>query len=117
MNRYFFASGGLHLAGAFLLLLLLAPSAKKAQATYTIDFIGSGKVQAVTGQEPVRGSIEAPKAAVQAPKEEAPAPKEAPKPSKQAYASKMEIAEKSNTQKNTKKEAPLSTPSIFCRLS
>ena len=114
MNRYFFASGGLHIAGAFLLLLLLAPSAQKVQATYTIDFIGSGKVQAVTGQEAAgSGAIEAPKAAVQAPQEEAPAPKEAAKPSKKDYASKMEIADKPNPKKNTKKDVPLSTPSIL----
>ena len=113
MNRYFFASGGLHIAGAFLLLLLLAPSAQKVKATYTIDFIGSGKVQAVTGQEPAGGTIEAPKAAVQTPQAETPAPKETPKASKKDYASKMEIADKPNPKKNTKKEAPLTTPSIL----
>ena len=111
MNRYFIASGGLHIAGAFLLLLLLAPSAKKVHATYTIDFIGSGKVQAVVGQEPASSTIEAPKAAVQAPQEQA--PKEAAQPSKQAYASKMEIADKPNTKKNSKKDVPLSMPSIL----
>ena len=113
MNRYFFASGGLHIAGAFLLLLLLAPSAQKVKSTYTIDFIGSGKVVAVTGQEPAGGAIEAPKAAVQAPQETIPAPQEAPKTSKKDYASKMEIADKPNTKKNTKKEVPLATPSIL----
>ena len=113
MNRYFVASGGLHLAGAFLLLLLLAPSAQKGQATYTIDFIGSGKVQAVTGQEPASSAIEAPKAAVQAPQEATPAPKEAPKASKKDYASKMEIADKPNPKKKAKKEVPLAAPSIL----
>lgn len=113
MNRYLALSGGLHVLAALFLLLLLAPSAKKASATYTIDFIGSGKVVATTGQE--AAAPKAPKAAVQAPapaKDAAPAP--APKTSKKAYASKSEIsAKKQPAKKAAAKPAPLAAPSVL----
>ncbi len=113
MNRYLAFSGGLHVLAALFLLLLLAPSAKKASATYTIDFIGSGKVVATTGQE--AAAPKAPKAAVQAPapaKEAAPAP--APKTTKKAYASKSEIsAKKQPAKKAAAKPAPLAAPSVL----
>ena len=48
MNWYLVYSGGLHALAALIVILLLAPGASKPNATYTIDFIGSGKVQAVT---------------------------------------------------------------------
>ena len=112
MNRYFIASSGLHVMGALLLILLLAPSSQKMKATYTIDFIGTGKVQAVTGQEPTKGSIQAPKAAVQAPTE-TPAPQQPQQSSKKAYSSKAEISTKPTPKNNTQKEAPLSAPSIL----
>ena len=113
MNRYLAFSGGLHVLAALFLLLLLAPSAKKASATYTIDFIGSGKVVATTGQE--AAAPKAPKAAVQAPapaKEAAPAP--APKTTKKAYASKSEISAKTQpAKKAAAKPAPLAAPSVL----
>ena len=90
MNRYLALSGGLHILAALFLLLLLAPSAKKAAATYTIDFIGTGKVVATTGQE-AASPVKAPKAAVQAP---APA-KEAvakPAPKTNYFAKELESA-------------------------
>ena len=94
LNKYTAISGGLHVLAALFLLLALAPSAKKVSATYTIDFIGSGKVIATTGQE--ASSPKVPKAAVQAPApaKEAEVKKEAPKPAKKAYASKEEISAK-----------------------
>lgn len=113
MNRYFLASGGLHVMGALLLVLLLAPSAKKVQATYTIDFIGSGKVQAVTGQE-FKGSSQATKTTVQAPQPAQEATvKETPKSSKKAYAAKTEISAKPDPKNKSQKEAPLAAPSIL----
>ncbi len=112
MNRYLALSGGLHVLAALFLILLLAPSAKKASATYTIDFIGTGKVIATTGQEAASPVPAAPKAAVQAP---APA-KEAvaqPKTDKKAYASKSEITTKKQTKKAQPKAAPLAAPSVL----
>ena len=111
MNRYLALSGGLHVLAALFLLLLLAPSAKKASATYTIDFIGRGKVVATTGQE--AAAPKAPKAAVQAP---APAKEAAPavKTSKKAYASKSEISAKTQpAKKAAAKPAPLAAPSVL----
>ncbi|WP_428075661.1 energy transducer TonB [Candidatus Avelusimicrobium luingense] len=114
MNRYVALSSGLHALALLLVLAFLAPSAKKANATYTIDFIGSGKVIATTGQE-----VPAPQAAVQTPaaqtpKPEAnPAPAPAPKTTKKAYAAKTEIAEKPKTQKAKAKEVPLAAPSVL----
>ena len=111
MNRYLAFSGGLHVLAALFLLLLLAPSAKKASATYTIDFIGSGKVVATTGQE--AAAPKAPKAAVQAP---APAKEATPavKTNKKAYASKSEIsAKKQPAKKAAAKPAPLAAPSVL----
>lgn len=113
MNRYLAFSGGLHVLAALFLILLLAPSAKKAAATYTIDFIGSGKVVATTGQE-AASPIPAPKAAVQAPepaKEAAPKPE--PKTAKKAYAAKSEITAKKQPQKAQSQPAPLAAPSVL----
>lgn len=115
MNRYFVLSGGLHALAALVLILLLAPSAKKASATYTIDFIGSGKVQAVTGQE-APAKTQDPKTAVAAP---TPAPEatpkeETPKPAKKAYAAKAEISDKPTKKPvKTATEEPLAGPSIL----
>ena len=113
MNRYFAISGGLHVLAALFLLLLLAPSAKKASATYTIDFIGSGKVVATTGQE--ASAPKAPKAAVQAPAvaKEAQPKAEPAKTAKKAYASKSEIAAKKQSAKKAKPSAPLAAPSVL----
>lgn len=112
MNRYLALSGGLHVLAALFLILLLAPSAKKASATYTIDFIGTGKVIATTGQEAASPVPAAPKAAVQAP---APAQEAVAKPKtdKKAYASKSEITTKKQTKKAQPKAAPLAAPSVL----
>ena len=118
INKYTAISGGLHVLAALFLLLALAPSAKKVSATYTIDFIGSGKVIATTGQE--ASSPKAPKAAVQAPApaKEAEVKKEAPKPAKKAYASKEEISAKKQPAKKAEakpapKAEPLGAPSVL----
>lgn len=110
LNKYTAISGGLHVLAALFLLLALAPSAKKASATYTIDFIGSGKVIATTGQE--AAAPKAPKAAVQAPApaKEAEVKKEAEKPSKKAYAAKEEISTKKQPKKAASKPAPKAEP-------
>lgn len=111
MNRYLAFSSGLHVLAALFLLFFLAPPAKKAMATYTIDFIGSGKVIATTGQE---ASSPAPaKANTQTTQPTAaPAPKPAPKTTKKTYAAKTEIAEKPS-KKAAIKPAPLAAPSIL----
>ncbi|MGN0024238.1 MAG: TonB family protein [Candidatus Avelusimicrobium sp.] len=111
INKYTFVSGGLHVLAALFLLLALSPSAKKASSTYTIDFIGTGKVIATTGQEAVTPKV--PKAAVQtaAPAKEAEVKKEAPKPSKKAYAAKEEISTKKQpAKKAAPKELPAAEP-------
>ncbi len=115
MIRYFALSSGLHCLFALILLLALSPSAKKTSATYTIDFIGSGKVIATTGQEADKSA--APKAAVAAPapaKEAIPQP-EVKQPAKKAYAAKAEIAEKPKPQPKKKVvvEEPLAAPSVL----
>lgn len=117
LNKYTAISGGLHILAALLLLLLLAPSAKKAAATYTIDFIGTGKVIATQGQE---AASKAAKAAVQVPSpaKEAEVKKEEPKPAKKAYAAKEEISTKKQPAKKTApkpapKAEPLSAPSVL----
>ncbi|MBO7190684.1 MAG: TonB family protein [Elusimicrobiaceae bacterium] len=111
MDRYLVFSGGLHALAALVLVACLAAPAKKAAATYTIDFIGTGKVVATTGQEA------APKTGVQVPQ---PAPQAvakpeppAPAPAKKAYAAKTEIAEKPKPQKTNVKEEPLAAPSVL----
>lgn len=115
MNRYLALSSGLHILAALFLLLMLAPTAKKVSATYTIDFIGSGKVIATTGQEAAKPA--APKAAVTAPapaKEAIPQP-EAKQPAKKAYTAKAEISEKPQPQakKKVATEEPLAAPSVL----
>ncbi len=107
MNWYLVYSGGLHTLAALCVILLLAPGMKKPSATYTIDFIGTGKVQAVTAPA-AKTEIKTP-----APAEQAIAKPE-PAPVKKAYVSKTEIS----TQKQTKKKpaptaAPLETPSVL----
>lgn len=110
MNLYLVYSGGLHLLAALGLMFILAQGAKQStSATYTIDFIGSGKVQAVTAPTTT------PKPTVAAP---VPAPeavaKPTPTPDKKAYVSKTEIAEKSQPVKKKKTVvAPLEAPSIL----
>jgi len=106
MNWYLVYSGGLHALALLCVILLMAPGTKKPSATYTIDFIGTGKVQAVTApQTTAKSPAPAPAAAVQEPVKP-----EVQKPVKKTYVSKQEIS----TKKETKKQAvPLATPSIL----
>ncbi|MBR2082280.1 MAG: TonB family protein [Elusimicrobiaceae bacterium] len=110
MNWYLVYSGGLHALAALLILFLVAPGVQKPSATYTIDFIGNGKVQAVTAPSAPKTEVKAP-----APAQEAIArPEPAAKVNKKAYVSKTEIAAK---KQQTKKPAPapaaLEAPSVL----
>ena len=109
MNWYLVYSGGLHALAALCVFLLLAPGVKRPSATYTIDFSGSGKVQAVTA--PATSSktqVKAPAPAEQALVKTAPE-----KTSKKAYVSKTEISTKKQDKKKTPAAAPLETPSVL----
>lgn len=114
MNWYLVYSGGLHALAALCVILLLAPGSNKPNATYTIDFIGSGKVQAVTAPSVPKSTVKAP-----APAQEAVAKPE-PQPAKKAYVSKTEISTKPKPaqkpvqqQPATTEEKPLDTPSVL----
>lgn len=99
---------------ALFLLLALAPSSKKNNVTYTIDFIGTGKVVATTGQEAASGKATKSAVQVPAPAKEAEVKKEAPKPDKKAYSAKEEISTKKSKKAAAKtKSAPLSAPSVL----
>lgn len=105
MNWYLVYSGGLHALAALCIILLMAPGVKKPSATYTIDFIGTGKVQAVTAPAS-KTEIKAP-----APADSAVAkPESAPTPAKKAYVSKTEISTKKRA---NKKPVPLAAPSVL----
>ena len=111
MNRYFITSGGLHALGILLLMVGFSSSSKTPQASYTIDFIGSGKVQAVQApaSTPAKTAVAAPAPAQTA------VPKEATPPAKKAYVAKEEIAAKPKPDKKPKTavEEPLAAPSIL----
>ena len=111
MNRYLALSSGLHLLAALFLLLFLAPSAKKVAATYRIDFIGSGKVIATTGQDAAKQAASQTTAAVQTPQPAPAAQTPTKAPAKKAYSSKTEIAAK--PKQKTAKPAPLAAPSVL----
>lgn len=107
MTRYFALSSFLHATLAGLAVVLMGVSVKQPTATYTIDFIGSGKVIAMQGTK----AAEVQKSVAAA--EPAPAAKpETQKPSQKAYDSKTEIAAKKQTKKKDK-PAPLAAPSIL----
>ena len=101
MNWYLVYSSGLHALAALIVILLLAPGASKPSATYTIDFIGSGKVQAVTAPNT------APKTAVKAPEPAQEAV--AQTPAKKAYVSKTEISTTPSPKIQAAQAAPAQT--------
>ncbi len=104
MNWYLVYSGGLHALAALCVMLLLAPGVKKPQATYTIDFIGTGAVQVTAPKVASKPVVQPP-----APAQEAIAkPEPAPAPTKKEYVSKTEIAP--TAQKTKKKPAPAPAP-------
>ncbi len=109
MNWYLVYSGGLHALAALLIMFFLAQGAKQPGTTYTIDFIGTGKVQAVTAP----ATSAKPAVAAPAPAQQA-IPEPAPQPAKKAYVSKTEIAAKKEpAKKKAPAVAPLDTPSIL----
>ena len=113
MNWYLVYSSGLHALAALCVVILLAPGSSKPNATYTIDFIGSGKVQAVTAPSVSKTNVKAP-----APAQEAVA-KQEPQPAKKAYVSKTEISTKPKPNSkptaatSATEEKPLDTPSVL----
>ena len=120
MNRYFALSCALHLLLALFVVALVSPS-NDDKVTYTIDFIGSGKV--VSMQQAAKPAAAAPAPAEQ-PKEvkkevaQAPAPKADPQPKKadkKAYQAKEEISAKKQPKKKKETPAPasLAAPSIL----
>ena len=107
MNWYLVYSSGIHALAVLCMILLIAPGVKKPSATYTIDFIGNGKVQAVTAPA-AKTEIKTP-----APAESAVAkPEPAPTPAKKAYVSKTEISAKKQANKKPA-PAPLEAPSVL----
>lgn len=117
MNRYFISSCMLHAVAAFGFLWVAGAAVQETKATYTIDFIGSGKVIAMQ-QAATKAAAPAPETK----KVETPLPEEKPveksepaaKPDKKAYDSKTEIsAQKQPKKKETPKAAPLAAPSIL----
>ena len=112
MNWYLVYSGGLHALAALLVMFFLAHGVKQPSATYTIDFIGTGKVQAVTAP----AAAPKPAVATPAPAQEAVAkPEPALQPAKKAYVSKTEISTKKEPvkKKTPAAAAPLEAPSIL----
>lgn len=108
MNWYLVYSGGLHALAALCVILFIAPGVQKPNATYTIDFIGTGKVQAATAPA-TKTEVKTPP-----PADSAIAKPEAPAPSKKAYVSKTEISTKKQPAKKTAPvTAPLEAPSVL----
>lgn len=113
MNRYFALSSAFHLLLALLVVFILSPSSEDSKATYTIDFIGSGKVVAMQQQSAPAAPAADPKSEIKKETAQPPAPKpeETKKPAKKEYQSKSEISAKKQPKK--KKPAPLAAPSIL----
>lgn len=117
MNRYFALSCAFHLLLAVTVMLVLGAGKNSSKTTYTIDFIGSGKVVSMQQQQKAAAApAVAPKTA-EVKKEiaqPAPAPKaeEPQKTAKKAYQSKAEISAKKQPKKK-KAPAPLAAPSIL----
>ena len=109
MNWYLVYSSGLHALAALCVILLLAPGANKPNATYTIDFIGTGKVQAVTAPAASKKTT----IAAPTPAQEAIAKPEPAVPAKKAYVSKTEISAKKQEKKKPVAAAPLEAPSVL----
>ncbi len=113
MNRYFFLSCALHLALALLVIGVLSPASADSNTTYTIDFIGSGRVISMQAQDkpasaPAGEEKEAKKEIAQAPAPQKAEP--APKPDKKAYQSKEEISAKKQPKKKKQTKAPAAAP-------
>ncbi len=119
MNRYFALSCLLHLLLALFIVVLVSP-ANDAQTTYTIDFIGSGKVVSMqqAASKPAAGAGEEQNKEIKKEVAQTPAPKPAEEPKKadkKAYQAKEEISAKKQPKKKKApaKPAPLAAPSIL----
>lgn len=116
MNRYFFLSCVLHLVLALSVVVLVSPSSSASKATYTIDFIGSGKVVSMQAQQKPAGAEQEGKKEPQkeiAQTPPAPKPAETAKPDKKAYQAKEEISAKKQPKKKKPAPAPLAAPTIL----
>lgn len=119
MNRYFFLSCLLHLMLVLVIVALAGPAAADSKATYTIDFIGSGKVLSMQAQPPAAAPTEEKKELQKEVAQQPPASQkqeESAKQDKKAYQAKEEIsAKKQPKKKKTSKPAskPLPGPSIL----
>lgn len=116
MNRYFALSCAFHFLLAVTVMLVLGAGKNSSKTTYTIDFIGSGKVVSMQQQKAAAAPAAAQKTA-EVKKEiaqPAPAPKaeEPKKTAKKAYQSKAEISAKKQPKKK-EAPAPLAAPSIL----
>lgn len=116
MNRYFAYSCAFHLLLAVSAVCLLGPSFKGSKTTYTIDFIGSGKVVAMQSQnQPAAAKPAQPESEIKKQTAEPPQPPKAEaskEPAKKAYQSKEEISAKKQPKKKAK-PVPLAAPSIL----
>ena len=119
MNRYFALSCLLHLLLALFIVALVSPS-DDAKATYTIDFIGSGKVVSMqqAAAKPAAGAAAEQSKEIKKEVAQTPAPKPAEEPKKadkKAYQAKEEISAKKQPKKKKSpaKPAPLAAPSIL----
>ncbi len=109
MNRYFVLSCVLHLTLALTAIWAVGATQKSPQATYTIDFIGSGKVMSMQAANKSAQNGEIKKEAAK------PAPEpETKKPAPKAYDSKAEISAKKQTKpKPAPAPQPLEGPSVL----
>lgn len=117
MNRYFALSCAFHLLLAVTVMLVLGAGKNSSKTTYTIDFIGSGKVVSMQQQQKAAAAPAAAPKAAEVKKEiaqPAPPPKaeEPKKAAKKAYQSKAEISAKKQPKKK-ETPAPLAAPSIL----
>ena len=92
--------------------MLVSPASSKSNATYTIDFIGSGKVLSMQAQAKAAAAQEEKKEIKKEVAQTPPAPKaqEAAKPDKKAYQSKEEISAKKQPKKKKPAPAPAAEP-------
>lgn len=97
---------------ALLIIVLVSPASSKSNATYTIDFIGSGKVLSMQAQAKAAAAQEEKKEIKKEVAQTPPAPKaqEAAKPDKKAYQSKEEISAKKQPKKKKPAPAPAAEP-------
>lgn len=97
---------------ALLVIVLVSPASSKSNATYTIDFIGSGKVLSMQAQAKAAAAQEEKKEIKKEVAQTPPEPKaqEAAKPDKKAYQSKEEISAKKQPKKKKPAPAPAAEP-------